>query len=227
MAVRPESPPVQDTPREVLFPLALLTLVTGTVDAASVLDLGHVFTANMTGNVVFLGFALAGKGNASVIASLVALGGFLAGALFGGRVLLEVSVRTLGVAFGAEIVMFAGATVCCALPHAAASLPVVTLLAAAMGLRNAAVRRLAVPDMTTTVLTLTVTGLAADSGLAGGSSPRFRRRVSSILTMLAGAALGAWFLRAGVVWVVGSAGAVEVVAVVLLLRALGRRRELA
>jgi uncharacterized membrane protein YoaK (UPF0700 family) len=201
VAVRPESHSTQDTPREVLFPLALLTLVTGSVDAASVLDLGHVFTANMTGNVVFLGFALAGKGNSSVVASLVALGGFLAGALFGGKVTHDVSLRSLRVAFGAEVVLFAGATVCCGLPHAAATLPVVVLLAAAMGLRNAVVRRLAVPDMTTTVLTLTVTGLAADSGLAGGSSPRFGRRVGSIIVMLAGAALGALLMRAGVVWV--------------------------
>ena len=46
-----------------------------------------------------------------------------------------------------------------------------------MGLRNADVRKLAVPDMTTTVLTLTVTGLAADSALAGGTSPGWKRRV--------------------------------------------------
>ena len=39
-----------------------LTVVTGLVDAFSYLSLGHVFVANMTGNVVFLGFALAGVG---------------------------------------------------------------------------------------------------------------------------------------------------------------------
>jgi len=45
-----------------LVPLLLLmTAVTGTVDAVSILRLGHVFVANMTGNVVFLGFALAGS----------------------------------------------------------------------------------------------------------------------------------------------------------------------
>ena len=40
--------------------LFVMTAVTGVVDAVSFLALGHVFTANMTGNIVFLGFALAG-----------------------------------------------------------------------------------------------------------------------------------------------------------------------
>ena len=44
--------------------------------------------------------------------------------------------------------------------------------AVAMGLRNAVVRKLAIPDLTTTVLTLTVTGLAPDSRLAGGAGSR-------------------------------------------------------
>src|SRR5580692_6435951 len=71
--------------RRVLSALALLTFATGLIDAASVLGLGHVFTANMTGNIVFLGFSLAGAGKASIAKSLLALGGFLAGALLGGR----------------------------------------------------------------------------------------------------------------------------------------------
>jgi hypothetical protein len=36
--------------------LLTLTVVTGTVDAVSILSLGRVFVANMTGNVVFVGF---------------------------------------------------------------------------------------------------------------------------------------------------------------------------
>ena len=49
--------------------------------------------------------------------------------------------------------------------------------------------------MTTTVLTLTITGLAADSSLAGGSNPRAGRRLASILFLIAGAAAGAWLLK--------------------------------
>jgi uncharacterized membrane protein YoaK (UPF0700 family) len=42
--------------------LLVLTLTTAIVDAVSYLGLGHVFTANMTGNIVFLGFGIAGSG---------------------------------------------------------------------------------------------------------------------------------------------------------------------
>src|SRR5437763_1354994 len=64
--------------------LVAMTLVTGLVDAFSYLVLGHVFVANMTGNVVFLAFALAGTSGFSILASLVALGAFVLGALCGG-----------------------------------------------------------------------------------------------------------------------------------------------
>ena len=58
------------------------------------------------------------------------------------------------------------------------------LLGAGMGVQNAVVRRLAIADITTTVLTLTITGIASDSALAGGDNPRLTRRVASILAML-------------------------------------------
>ena len=64
-----------------------------------------------------------------------------------------------------------------------------------MGIRNAIVRKLGVADVTTTVLTLTITGLAADSALAGGSRTRRGRKVGSILCMCVGALAGAAILR--------------------------------
>ena len=63
-----------------------------------------------------------------------------------------------------------------------------------MGLQNAAARRLAVPDLTTTVLTLTLTGFAADSELAGGTNPRLGRRMVATVSMFLGAAIGALVL---------------------------------
>src|ERR1700758_1758325 len=66
--------------------LIVMTFVTGLVDAFSYLVLGHVFVANMTGNVVFLGFALAGAPDFSIADSLVAMAAFAAGALLGGGV---------------------------------------------------------------------------------------------------------------------------------------------
>jgi uncharacterized membrane protein YoaK (UPF0700 family) len=67
----------------------------------------------------------------------------------------------------------------------------IVLLALAMGLQNATARRLAVPDLTTTVLTLTLTGLAADSTLAGGNAPNLGRRMLAVATMFVGALIGA------------------------------------
>jgi uncharacterized membrane protein YoaK (UPF0700 family) len=208
---------MNETPRSVIAALMALTLVTGLVDAVSVLDLGHVFTANMTGNVVFLGFALAGKGSASVIASVNALASFMVGAVVGGRMTKKLTPAALRAAFGIEVVLLAMATALCIWPVAMTKHHlVVALLAASMGLRNSVIRKLAVPDMTTTVLTLTVTGLAADSSLADGKNPRWLRRILAVLVMLGGAALGAAALPYGTSWVVGAATFVEACAVALL-----------
>ena len=73
----------------------------------------------------------------------------------------------------------------------------------ATGIRNATVRKLAVRDLTTTVLTLTLTGLAADSSLAGGSNPGWVRRAAAVGAMSAGAAVGAWLLGYSLALVLG------------------------
>jgi hypothetical protein len=67
----------------------------------------------------------------------------------------------------------------------------IVLLGLAMGTQNAAARRLAVPDLTTTVLTLTITGLYADGRLAGGPDSRAGRRGLSTAAMFAGVLVGA------------------------------------
>src|SRR6266550_6851227 len=94
-----------DTQTPLIASLFGLTLVTGVIDAISFLGLGHVFTANMTGNVVFIGFALAGAEGVSVARSLVALVSFACGALVGGRVVNGVArapARHLAIASGSE-----------------------------------------------------------------------------------------------------------------------------
>ena len=196
--------------------LFVLTAVTGLVDAVSYLQLGHVFVANMTGNVVFLGFAAAGAAGFSVAASLIATAAFLAGALVGGRLGAHLG-RHRGRFFARglyiELALVVGAVVASIaspeLPGRAESLALVTLLALAMGLQNAVARRLGVPDLTTTVLTLTLTGLAADSRLAGGSGgPGLRRRIAATATMGLGAAVGAFVaFRLGTSAVLALAGA--------------------
>jgi uncharacterized membrane protein YoaK (UPF0700 family) len=207
----PDRPDATRRVQPLLLALSLLTLVTGLVDAACFLGLGRVFTSNQTGNVVLLAFGAARAEGLPVLAPTVSLLVFLAGATAGGRLASRLAGpadagvpaparrRWLTVTLLAELLLVAGAGV------AAVGLPVdgggarrylvIGLLAAASGLQNATVRRLAVPDVTTTVLTLTLTGLAADSWLAGGHSPRVGRRVAAVGLMAAGALVGALLLR--------------------------------
>ena len=200
--------------RRLMFSLMLLTFVTGLVDAASVLGLGRVFTANMTGNVVFLGFALGGAQEVSIAASLVALAGFLLGAACGGRLMRSDAPRMLRVVVALEVFLLLAAAGLAGLADEHQALPrgmLLVLLAMTMGLQNAAIRRLAIPDMTTTVLTLTLTGIAADSPLAGGTNPRLMRRVGAVLVMLGGAFVGASLLRRGLAWTIGMAGVLDAI----------------
>jgi uncharacterized membrane protein YoaK (UPF0700 family) len=176
--------------------LLVLTTVTGLIDAASYLALGRVFVANMTGNIVFLGFAAADTRNFSIPASATATLLFLLGALAGGWLAFRLAHhrgRFLAVVVYLEIALTTAALALCALlgAGAQAQYPLIALLAAAMGLQNAAARRLGVPDLTTTVLTLTLTGLAADSHLAGGASPHLGRRLLATFLMFLGGAAGA------------------------------------
>ena len=150
--------------------LVVMTVVTGVVDAVSYLALGHVFVANMTGNVVFLGFALAGAGGLSVPASLVALAAFLCGAAAGGRIGARFGDRRfahLRAANSVTAALLVAAAVLAAIagqpPSSWQRYVLVAAMALAMGVQNAMARSLAVPDLTTTVLTLTLTGVAADS----------------------------------------------------------------
>ncbi|MEV7781979.1 YoaK family protein [Kitasatospora sp. NPDC088351] len=191
-ALRTLAPPRTDRHGPLPPLMLLLTVATGVVDAVSYLGLGHVFVANMTGNVVFLGFALAGASGLSATASLVSLTAFLTGALAGGRLGSRPAAhrgRLLALATGLQTVLTAAATATAAAGGAGYAL--IVLLGLGMGLQNAVARRLGVPDLTTTVLTLTLTGLAADPTPAGGAAPRRGRRILSTLAMLLGGAAGA------------------------------------
>jgi len=177
--------------------LVALTVATGLVDALSYLGLGHVFVANMTGNIVFLGFTLSGAPGPPAALSVVALASFLVGAVAGGRLATELRHRRrwwLTSASGAQTALVATAAALAATgsatPDGHSGPVLVGLLAAAMGMQTATARSVAVPDLTTTVLTLTLTGLAADSAPAGGQNPRTVRRLVSVAAMLTGALAG-------------------------------------
>jgi uncharacterized membrane protein YoaK (UPF0700 family) len=185
-------------PKHGALPLLLLILTTtsGAIDAVSILGLGRVFVANMTGNIVFIGFAIAAVPGFSLAASVAALGGFLIGAFIGGT-MVDAFGKHRGLllrnACGVEFVLVAVALVVTLMADddkgRGAKVVVAALCAVAMGIQNTAARRIAVPDLTTTVLTMTLTGIAADVRRSGIAT--ITRRVLAVLTMFAGAVLGA------------------------------------
>jgi uncharacterized membrane protein YoaK (UPF0700 family) len=201
--------------------MLVLTVLTGVVDAVSILSLGRVFVANMTGNVVFIGFALAGASGFSLSASLSALAGFLVGAAVGGLVVDRFGGHRghlLVVVSAGELVM----VVLALLVVAAAGddlgtgerIGVAALLALAMGAQNAAVRQLKVFDLTTTVLTMTLTGVAADIRERDGFA--VVRRLLAVGAMLVGALVGAWLVLD-----VGNAAALGLAATLVAVAGLG------
>jgi uncharacterized membrane protein YoaK (UPF0700 family) len=182
--------------------LLVLTFTTGLVDAVSYLALGRVFTANMTGNIVLLGFGLARSGGLPVVAPIVSLASFLIGAGVGGVLVQRVGERhpiLVARALATEVVLLAVAALVAITttvrPGRLSGDVLIALMAFAMGVRNATVRRIAVPDLTTTVLTMTLTGLAADSRPAGGSGTGSVRRIAAVVAMLTGALAGALMLK--------------------------------
>jgi uncharacterized membrane protein YoaK (UPF0700 family) len=219
-------------PAEAIAPYVLLgmTAVTGLVDAVSLLSLGRVFAANMTGNIVFMAFATARVSDPSITLSVTALVSFLTGAMLGGRIMARGSVeshmRFAAQAFLLEVVALTAAALCGigykgdVWEPSGRPLALIALLALAMGTRTAAVRKLAIPDLTTTVLTLTLAGIAADSSLAGGNNVRLARRIASVLAMFSGAALGAVVIGYSIAAALGLAAAISALCTAALYRSL-------
>ena len=178
--------------------LVLLTVVTGLIDAFSFLDLGRVFVANMTGNIVFLSFDLGGAPGFVWWASVLAIVTFLFGAFAGGRI-----GRAYGQHRGLHLLVAATLQVTVVVAAFIIALAVngpyrdgvlatlVILLGLGLGLQNATARSLAVPDLTTTVLTLTLTGISSDRAAKGRSEGRLGRRAVSIASMFVGGLVGA------------------------------------
>lgn len=185
-----------------LILMMALTLVTGVVDAVGYLGLDHIFTGNMTGNVVILAMALAGAANLPTLGPLVALGAFLLGAAVAGSTLQS---SPKGWNRRVTLLLTAG---CIALTGTAATSLIVedvgrqsigvivaAVIAMHMGSQALIARHLGVRDMTTVVITSTMTSLAGES-LVGKQRPRLlNRRLGAVLAMFAGAAIGVILLQ--------------------------------
>jgi uncharacterized membrane protein YoaK (UPF0700 family) len=192
--------PVSD--RATVTALLLLTLATGLIDAVSVLVLGHVFVANMTGNVIFLGFWFVPHSGVDLTAAVVAFLGFLLGAVLGGRFARHLDHETrlwLTAALGTNVVVL---LVLAALAgtgvlgyHDNTKLILIAALAVVFGGQNAAARQFGIAELSTTVLTSTIVGIGVDSRLAGGTGAREKLRYGVVATMCAGAVVGATMTR--------------------------------
>jgi uncharacterized membrane protein YoaK (UPF0700 family) len=184
--------------RATVAALLLLTFATGLVDAVSVLVLGHVFVANMTGNVIFLGFWFVPDSGVDLTAAVVAFVSFVAGTVLGGRLArhLDSAVRRwLTVALGVEVIALLVLSVLAGTGvleyHDGGKLVLIAGLAVVFGSQNATARLFGIQELSTTVLTSTIVGLGFDSRLAGGTGEREKLRYTVVLTMCGGAVVGA------------------------------------
>ncbi len=227
MAADAMTSPVSD--RLTVAALLLLTFATGLVDAISVLILGHVFVANMTGNIIFLGFWFVPRSGVDLTAAVVAFVGFLTGTVVGGRLTRHFGTPTrrwLTTSLGVEVAVLvtlsilAGAGVLSY--HANTKLILIAGLATTFGVQNATARQFGIQELSTTVLTSTVVGIGVDSRLAGGTGQREKLRYSVIVAMCGGAIVGATLSRSAVAPVIALAAGV--VSVSLLIFRFGPER---
>jgi uncharacterized membrane protein YoaK (UPF0700 family) len=212
--------PVSD--RRTVVALLMLTFATGLVDAVSVLFLGHVFVANMTGNVIFLGFWFVPHSGVDMAAAVVAFVSFLVGTIIGGRFArhLDDDVRRwLTAAMSTEVALLAVLALLAGTGvldyHGNGRLVLIAGLAVTFGAQAATARQFGIQELSTTVLTSTIVGLGVDSRLAGGSGEREILRYRTVLTMLAGAAVGATLTRFAVAPVIALASCVVAASLVV------------
>jgi len=188
--------------RATVAALLLLTFATGLADALSILVLGHVFVANMTGNVIFLGFWLAPRTSIDLTAVVVALPTFVCTTIVSGRVSRHFGDRTrawITSVLAAEIALLLTLSILAGTGtlhyHDDSKLVMIGMLAVTFGLQHSSARQFGIQELSTTVLTSTIVSLGLDSRLAGGTGERQRLRVVVVATMCAGAFLGATMSR--------------------------------
>jgi uncharacterized membrane protein YoaK (UPF0700 family) len=209
--------------------LLVLTFVTGLVDAVTYLSFGHVFAANMTGNVMVLGFALSGVGDISATGSLVSFTSFILGGIIGARVagaLERTRQRWILTMLVAETVLLSVAAALSVSPlrFGGGGHMIVGLLAVAMGMRTVNVRRLGISDISTTVLTTMLAALATDTQLPGATLYTAGLRATAVATMLLGAIAGALLSQGGPGQVLGVAVSLLLIVTLSYVTVLLRKR---
>jgi len=179
-----------------------LTAVTGALDAVGYLGLDRVFTGNMTGNVVILGMGIAAHDSLPVAGPLIALFGYISGAATVGRLIRGrrrgwntiVTVTMFGnavvlaiVAVVLQVILESGDSV--------VGIAVAATIAGVMGAQASVARFLAVTDMTTVVVTSTLTSYASETLMLGGLAALKHRRLWAVVTIFCGALAGSLMMK--------------------------------
>jgi uncharacterized membrane protein YoaK (UPF0700 family) len=172
-------------------------MLAGLLDATTILRLGHVFVATITGNIVFLGLAAAGAKGFEVVTSALAIGGFAVGVLVGDGVCRAAQAhrgRALRNVLSVKVVVASAVTLTVVIVGERFSDGVrdtlVVLLAMSMGAQVAAIRHLQVPDLVTVVVTFTIASALVERG-KGWNDPTVLRRVLALVAFGVGALVGA------------------------------------
>ncbi|MHA7174474.1 YoaK family protein [Arthrobacter monumenti] len=207
-----------------------LTFSTGVIDAVGFLGLDRVFTGNMTGNVVILGMALSGTTDLPVLGPALALVAFFLGAMLCGRMLRGrpdgwVGPTSVALVIVATVLVAVSVLLMVAGRHAFPFMTegITSALGLVMGIQAAAARHIKVPDVTTVVVTSTITGLAADSRLGADKKQDWLKRFLAVLLILAGAVAGAGLMTFTLWLPISISGFLTIV--VLLIGHLRRRAE--
>ena len=194
------------------------------VDATSFVAL-KVFTAIMTGNVVFAGLALSGQSGVPVLRAPIAVLAFVLGAVLVGRLQRKIPRTVRCPRSSGWLLVTASFVVATSAGLYAVAAPserwvgaVAALVAAAMGIQVAVVRRMAVPDLSTVVLTITIASWAVDSRIGRGERTRARRRVAAVAAMLLGALVGGMLVQLAAPLSLGLGALVLLVAGLLAVR---------
>lgn len=179
--------------------LLALAFAAGCVDALSYLGLSRVFTANMTGNAVLLGLAIGQTEELQVAHSSAAIVGFVLGVMVAAKLVGAPRERViwsrritlaLCVEFVVLIVFAFGWWLSGPRVAGAVLIGLIVLSGLAMGIQSAVARRLAVPGVSTTFITGTITALVAELTAVSGA-PGERRRMSAVIgALVAGAVIG-------------------------------------
>lgn len=183
-----------ETIRDVL--LVCLTFASGAVDAFSLLGLGRVFTALMSGNVILLGLAAGSSAGSRALRSAVALVVYAVAVFAATRFMrnrgnprLWPPAMTVVLVWEAvaQAGLLAGWVGASGHPNAAFEVILVGVSAFAMGLQAGAVARLGVAGVTTTYVTGTLTRLIGELALGSGKHREIVRWGSVLGALLFGA----------------------------------------